>query len=629
MSNEIINEEIVENANTDTPEQVTQIDSVENTNEKEEKCKGASTVAAFAISFFFCIFAPLEFYFSNISDVWYDIYNILPIIIVAFITMIVLLLGIGRLLSKNEKAELTYSFALMILAICSYVQGTFILVPYGEFNGEDIQWEKYTMYNASSIAVWVGIIALGVVAYLMLNKEKKNRVIRIVMSCLFAMQFISVIVVGINTGGFQYKERLRTVTENKWNYSKDKNYFIFIMDTMDSRVLADYMQQGMEDAVDLTFEDFIFYRDTMGAFNLTDYALTQIMTGEYFIGDKSYQSYIEEAYSKSPLLKKLDDEGWITRLHTGQSMPEGEGRSYIDNLEHVRLGVDSYPKLTRAIYNLVLFKYVPTPIKQYVYYEAERLGLLSKVIRIEDTDLDEYEQYTWDSGVDDWNNNAFFWNLNRIKVSEEEKVFNMYHLKGIHALRDLDGNMQVIEDTEETYSLAGETGVVLYMLYAWIEQIKAEGIYDDSVIVILGDHGAAAYADPQNFTQCPLLLIKGTGENHDFQVSDIPVSYDDLQDIFLSLLDGYTGTDVMRQALESDGIDVDSYELYNSRELSKRFVKLEETDAEVGRRRKMIFHKFTGDLVGNGKGGAGYELYTDYPSYDGSKIQSTGVIYEP
>ena len=38
--------------------------------------------------------------------------------------------------------------------------------------------------------------------------------------------------------------------------------------------------------------------------------------------------------------------------------------------------------------------------------------------------------------------------------------------------------------------------------------------------------------------------MKGVGEQHEFQVSKVPVSYEDLHSAFERLLDGVTGTDI-------------------------------------------------------------------------------------
>ena len=56
------------------------------------------------------------------------------------------------------------------------------------------------------------------------------------------------------------------------------------------------------------FEGFTFYRDTLGCYNLTDYSIPTILTGEMYFGDKKYGEYIEKAYSNSKLFNRLSQE---------------------------------------------------------------------------------------------------------------------------------------------------------------------------------------------------------------------------------------------------------------------------------------------------------------------------------
>ena len=72
------------------------------------------------------------------------------------------------------------------------------------------------------------------------------------------------------------------------------------------------------------------------------------------------------------------------------------------------------------------------------------------------------------------------------------------------------------------------------------------------MIIVLSDHGYNIEGDaidtPQrneNETgrQHPILFIKGLNENHDFQVSGAPISFEDLVGAYYKLLDGAASDD--------------------------------------------------------------------------------------
>ena len=80
------------------------------------------------------------------------------------------------------------------------------------------------------------------------------------------------------------------------------------------------------------------------------------------------------------------------------------------------------------------------------------------------------------------------------------------------------------------------------MLNAYIERLKANGTYDNTVIVIMADHGNTDLnsADDMLVRANPMFMMKGIEEHHEFSVSEKPLSYLDLTDVFGKLLDDKT-----------------------------------------------------------------------------------------
>lgn len=81
------------------------------------------------------------------------------------------------------------------------------------------------------------------------------------------------------------------------------------------------------------------------------------------------------------------------------------------------------------------------------------------------------------------------------------------------------------------------------MTDAYLKKLKENGVYDNSVIIVMADHGYGLSYGPRN-RQHPVLFVKGKNESHDYTVSEAPISYDDLQEAFSRLLDGATGEEV-------------------------------------------------------------------------------------
>lgn len=78
---------------------------------------------------------------------------------------------------------------------------------------------------------------------------------------------------------------------------------------------------------------------------------------------------------------------------------------------------------------------------------------------------------------------------------------------------------------------------------AYLTRLKANDAYDNSIIIIMADHGYydvdhSSHGDEVFARYHPILLIKGFEEKHALTESDIPISHLDLMDAYMDLLDG-------------------------------------------------------------------------------------------
>ncbi len=83
----------------------------------------------------------------------------------------------------------------------------------------------------------------------------------------------------------------------------------------------------------------------------------------------------------------------------------------------------------------------------------------------------------------------------------------------------------------------------LKLLSSYIDMLKNNGVYDNTVIVITADHG---YNNGERMgKQNPILYIKGFNEtNASMNTNNNKVSHLDLADAYQKLLDGYKAKDL-------------------------------------------------------------------------------------
>ena len=129
---------------------------------------------------------------------------------------------------------------------------------------------------------------------------------------------------------------------------------------------------------------------------------------------------------------------------------------------------------------------------------------------------------------------------------------NFIHITGAHTPFRLDRYVEESEEADYTSSVEASFTILL----RYLDVLREAGFYDNSAIVLLADHGTndspeIDTADPTG-RQNPILFIKGIGEEHGYEESDAPISFDDLQDAYLALLDGKGGKDVF--PIEEDAV---------------------------------------------------------------------------
>ena len=129
--------------------------------------------------------------------------------------------------------------------------------------------------------------------------------------------------------------------------------------------------------------------------------------------------------------------------------------------------------------------------------------------------------------------------------------------------------MKLIPAEEGTYEK--KLAATLNIIDAYLSRLRENDAYDNSVIVIMADHGYLNSQD--NGRQNHILYIKGRNEHHEMETSDLPISYADLPDTFIELMnDKQTseifqdiGKDRVRRFIDNFFNDEDSMTEYEQR----------------------------------------------------------------
>lgn len=474
------------------------------------------------VGFLVFIFAPFEMYLANTEELWYNIYDFGGYLLTAFVIYLITVIIADRILKRNVLYK-AFGYFAFILSVAFYVQGNFVIFDYGELDGIAIDWSEYGKERVISVAIFLLIILVGLVIYFSVkDKEKLYKWTNNLAICMILMQSVTLITLIISNNGLDDKVGYIVTDREETNYSKNENYIVIVLDTYDARVFDDLYKDGFKEDIESTFRDFTWYRNTVSTYRLTDFSLPEVLTGECYLNGRTYGEYLEESYSRSDLIRELKNRNYSVNLYISTPIPQGNVAQTVENWDVCEIHVSSHRRLLEYIYKLVGFRYMPQPLKKYFWtYTGE----------IDDLRIVEYDGDNTISPVS-WGNDRFRDSIAQIHTEYEGNKFSFIHLRGIHAPRTLDAKFNKVEEGVGLWESA--RGMNL-MLSEYLERLREVGIYDNSTIVIMADHGAYDY--DEGYASSPLLMVKYKGVTNSFDIEETPISFVDMQRILITLLD--------------------------------------------------------------------------------------------
>lgn len=500
--------------------------------EKQKKDWLPGVLMAAAISFLLFLYAPVDLYCSNIDEFWFDFDVLLRMAVMMFgislVTLTLLYLLAAWIHPYLYRIGLAVGLAVLLI---TYVQGNFLVGNLPVLDGTSISWEDYSALQTESVILCIVVLAIVVLLFLLLKKQLFGKACMYISACLSLMLLVTAITEVFGSDALEPKLKLQISTKNEFVMSGKQNFVIFILDAADSREFSYLLEQNPEYR-DI-FADFTYYENTVGAYSCTRYAVPYILSGKWYECDTSFEEYMEDLYNTSPLIEELENRNYRIGLYEPDLHAQNNDVLRFDNIFEAEFKVKSYLGMARQELKLVGYRYAPYWLKKYCVLKQAA--------------FDEQLEAGEGSGeiTASMENRVFLDHLNAggITVDDTENSFKFIHLEGAHSPYVYDAEVNIIDESQGTYAQNMEASVTLAERY--LSALKKSGTYDNTAIIVMSDHGFnrdidnADMGDNPFMRPCGLLLIKGVGETHDtMQISEAPVSYEDLQEAYRRLLDG-------------------------------------------------------------------------------------------
>lgn len=484
-----------------------------------------AVLVSLAASFMLMVFAPIEIYYSNQDQFWFEIKQLIPVVACLFVLLfIVSLIILGIMFLINTKVYNIGLAMYFIAFISSYIQGNFLVKNLPGLDGTQPVWKDYISEDIKTIVVWVVISAIVIAFSIKFKPVIMRKAVSIVSVCMFLMIAVTMVTVVLTTKVVDKDYEMVVTDKDEFEMSSDTNFIILLLDAMEGGTYNEVAQNHPEYAE--IMKDFTYYDNTVCGYTFTKQSIPFILSGIWYENERPFEDYAADAYTNSPFLTKLTQKGYKMSLYEPELYTTDEELYKFSNIIKNKTGISSYVTFLKREIQISGYKYAPFVLKRFCMVGAQDFEDFR-------ANPDDCKAYTYD-------NETFYDEAKNSELTTtNDKTFKFIHIWGAHVPFVFDKDMNRIE--EGTY--AQNVEACMTMTDAYLKKLKENGVYDNSVIIVIADHGYGLSYGPRN-RQHPVLFVKGKNESHDYTVSEAPISYDDLQEAFSRLLDGATGEEV-------------------------------------------------------------------------------------
>lgn len=477
---------------------------------------------SFLLSFTLLFFSPATLYYTNIFEFDYSFSDIFPILI--GLSIVFGLLFSSVLLLLKGKCHQILIIIVVCLGVLFYTQGNILVWNYGFLNGQEIDWNNYLLNGIFEILIWITVFLIA-----FLKPDKIYRSAIIISVFLIVIQSVGFLALAYFAPHEPEWKQYTLSNDQMYDFSKNQNVIIIILDSFQSDVFQEIINE--DENIKKELLGFVYYRNSLGGYPATTYSIPLILTGQYYNYSMSFDRFIENSYMSSSLPKKMKESGYIVNIYDSPYLVF-PNKNMISNSQKNTIDYPNF--ITSRLMKLTVFRHLPHFLKGLWYSQMVESAS-------NDRNGDELVFYL---ANDDLN---FLASLNNITNDGNNfPMFKVYHFTGAHPPFRINKDLQYEVLPYNRTGYIEQSKASLKITGAFLEKLKEMGYYDNSLIIIVGDHGIQENSYGLNISQLnrdvplslitnirtsagiPLVLVKPFNSNGSLTISDVPVSLSDI-----------------------------------------------------------------------------------------------------
>jgi hypothetical protein len=493
--------------------------------------------AAFFLSATIFLFAPLHVYLTNSTSFSVPLaYHALAGLLAAAAATA----ASTAALFLPRRGYAASVAAILAAAIGLWIQGNVLVWQYGPMDGRPIDWSSYRVLGLIDGAVWLLLVA----CCWRFSRALLNRA-RAISLFFLIIQAVSLGILAFRTREQQLSEKIQIDERGKFELSKERNVILLILDEFQGDLFPELLEQ--DPSFNEKFDGFVYFPDTVAGASFTEIAVPFLLTGELYDNSLPRSQFLAQAFTRQAISKLLLEAGFDAELYPWEALANDvihQRRGIASNFKR-HLASPAYRKELREyalLLDVALFRQAPHALKRHLYDQGRwgwrelAAGRKTEKRRVSYTD----------------NNPSLHELIGKTRASKDVPAFKAYHFAGAHIpLHDYRGTGQTVEYTRANYLQVYSH--LLTLVAEYLVRLKEIGVYDDTMVFVVGDHGSGRTRDllvdsrtashlpggaspahlGDNFPQwkaraLPLLLAKPFKARGSLRVSRAPASLGDL-----------------------------------------------------------------------------------------------------
>jgi hypothetical protein len=488
-----------------------------------------------------CVFVPLTLYVGNSGEFAASYYDFLLTILPYAAMIITGFALLGALL--DGAAYRRYLGIVAALGLLVWLQGNLLVWDYGVLDGREIDWSNRAWRGVLDIGIWCVVLCVAYMGY-----ERFGRVLILAAAATFGIQCVAAATVLVNDAA-----ALQAPSEIDLDsfagaaisrFSPERNVVHIIMDGFQSDIFSAIVNDPANSDLKEQLDGFTLFRDNLGAFPYTQMSIPAFLSGRLYRNELPVDDFIGGVLRGDTILNAAFDAGYEVDI----AAPIPLKHVYSLGKHSHAYGISASGNVTREYYiradlaqllDLSLFRVVPHFVKTLVY--RDHVWLFQPMMKTRGNNAVEY-----------FADLLFLSNLAETMTSDRDApVYKMFHLMLSHTPTVGNQNCEfdgVRETNRKNVTMQARCG--LMFVVDVLRAMRDLGIYEQSLIVLMGDHGAWVPVDKLMNEQdnrtgvipmavamaTPVLAIKPPGVSGDLQVSHAPTSVIDIPATISKLL---------------------------------------------------------------------------------------------